>query len=338
MLLKFVPESARTLAFTGLAKNVGKTTALVDLLDDLEDDGLVAGLLSVGIDGEQTDRVSGAPKPRIDVGAGVLVATTDSALKHGTAAADVLVATGIRSPLGEVMLARVRRPGRVLLAGVRHAADVRRLRDLLCAHGAARVLVDGAFDRLAACAPETSDATVLAVGMAAASTVDELVRRAAQATRTLRLPVAPAGLRPPSALAEQVAVFRYGAWQGAGRASLLAGAAFDAADAEAVFVPGLVSDTVLAGLSASLPPGAALVARDATRVLAAPAAFRRFASRRPVYVLEPVHLAVVTVNPTRRDGSLVPVRPLIDALAAALSDLPIADVRSGALVWPDERR
>jgi uncharacterized NAD-dependent epimerase/dehydratase family protein len=45
-------SGARRVAFLGLAKNVGKTTALVGVLEQLHRMGITAGTTSAGRDGE----------------------------------------------------------------------------------------------------------------------------------------------------------------------------------------------------------------------------------------------------------------------------------------------
>src|SRR5579875_2471080 len=58
----------------GTAKNVGKTTTVNALLRVAQDRGIKIGLTSTGRDGEAFDAVDDAPKPRIFIEAGTLVA------------------------------------------------------------------------------------------------------------------------------------------------------------------------------------------------------------------------------------------------------------------------
>src|SRR5207248_6272098 len=112
------------LALIGLAKNVGKTTTTNHLLAALLNEGFYGArelaLTSLGLDGEATDAMTGLPKPRYVPQAGLLVATTLDLLlraeSEGTQVERLLQLPG-RTALGPVILARILRPGRVIIAG-----------------------------------------------------------------------------------------------------------------------------------------------------------------------------------------------------------------------------
>ena len=79
MLLSELTASVRRLALVGLAKNSGKTVTLTALLRELETEGRLIGVTSVGRDGEERDVIDARiEKPRVRLRAGSLVATTDA--------------------------------------------------------------------------------------------------------------------------------------------------------------------------------------------------------------------------------------------------------------------
>jgi len=167
LALAVLSGPAEVVAFVGLTKNAGKTTALNALAQALTGRGERVGLASVGVDGEARDAFFDVPKPPIHVERGTLVATGELALARTTTPFRVRVRTGITTAFGETVVAEAQAPGEVLLAGVRHRQDLRDLRGRLADAGARRVLVDGAYHRLVAADPTFSDALVLAVGAAA---------------------------------------------------------------------------------------------------------------------------------------------------------------------------
>src|SRR5262249_22255787 len=69
---------ARGSAFLGLAKNVGKPTALVATLASLHRRGIAVGATSAGRDGEAFDAITGEPKPRFRIWRGQFVASATS--------------------------------------------------------------------------------------------------------------------------------------------------------------------------------------------------------------------------------------------------------------------
>ena len=155
----------------GTAKNVGKTTTVNALLRVAKERGVRIGLTSIGRDGEAFDAVDDAPKPRIFIEAGTLVAAGRALVPHARGI-DVLEERA-QSALGPIVFYRANVPQYVEISGAptAHAmrAVIERLRDL----GSERVLVDGAIDRVAIVATG-DDAVIVATGMARAATVEEV--------------------------------------------------------------------------------------------------------------------------------------------------------------------
>jgi hypothetical protein len=197
MLLSELTASTRRLALVGLAKNTGKTETLGALLRELEAQGRCVGVTSVGRDGEERDAIDARiAKPRIELPGGSLVASTDALLRASGVARETLVRTGIRTPLGAVLIARLLGPGAVEVAGPSAAADVRTVSDAMLAHGAEQVLIDGAIDRRAASSPDVADGLVMATGAVLDRDIEEVVRLTVEAVELVRLPLADDGCEP----------------------------------------------------------------------------------------------------------------------------------------------
>jgi hypothetical protein len=190
LTLSELTASARRLALVGLAKNTGKTVALAALLRELEAARRTVGVTSVGRDGEEHDvidfRIS---KPRVELAAGSLVATTDSLLRASGIPRELLAETGVRTPLGEVLIARLKGPGAIEVAGPSAAAEVRRVSDAMLSFGAEQVLIDGAIDRRAASSPEVADALLMSTGAVLSEEIGAVVERTAEAVELVRLPL-----------------------------------------------------------------------------------------------------------------------------------------------------
>jgi hypothetical protein len=179
---------ARRVALVGLAKNTGKTVALAALLAELAQAGRTVGVTSVGRDGEEHDVIDfRIEKPPVRLAAGALVATTDGLLRASGVPHELLERTAIRTPLGEVLIARLKGAGTVEVAGPSAAADARRVADAMLAHGAEQVLIDGAIDRRAASSPDVADGLVMSTGAILGEDLGEVVRRTADAVALVRL-------------------------------------------------------------------------------------------------------------------------------------------------------
>ncbi len=176
---------AASLAVVGTSKNAGKSVVIAALAEVLARAGVPYGLASIGRDGESADALDGAPKPRFWLRPGAFVATA-AALVPRTPALEIAEVTPERSALGPIVLAKVRAPGFVEIAGPPSSAALRRIARALGADGRL-TLIDGAVDRVAALAGG-DDAIVVAVGAATASTPEHAVDDVAALVARLRLP------------------------------------------------------------------------------------------------------------------------------------------------------
>jgi hypothetical protein len=191
LTLSELTASSRRLALVGLAKNTGKTVTLAALLREHRRAGRTIGVTSVGRDGEEHDVIDfRIEKPRVELVSGSLVATTDSLLRASGIPSELLDATGIRTPLGEVLIARMKGPGPIEVAGPSAAGEVREVSDAMLAQGAEQVLIDGAIDRRAASSPEVADGLVMSTGAILSEDIDEVIERTAEAVALVRLPTA----------------------------------------------------------------------------------------------------------------------------------------------------
>jgi hypothetical protein len=124
-LTELLAGSSR-LALVGLAKNTGKTETLAAILAEHAAAGRLIGVTSIGRDGEEHDVIDARiDKPRVRLQAGSLVASTDALLRASAVAHEQLLHTGLRTPLGEVLVARLCAQGTIEVAGPSAAADVR---------------------------------------------------------------------------------------------------------------------------------------------------------------------------------------------------------------------
>lgn len=179
----------KTLGFVGTAKNTGKTTAALHMLALVDQAGIKTGLTSIGYDGENTDHITGLPKPRYYARPGMVIATAESCLELGTARTTNRQPTGLRTILGEIVIAEVAEPGFVVLAGPNRRVDLQKTLDVLQAQGIELALVDGALNRLAALV--LADGMVLSTGAAFDERIEVLVEHAAAMEGLFHFPMSP---------------------------------------------------------------------------------------------------------------------------------------------------
>ncbi len=165
-----------TLGFVGTAKNTGKTTTALHMMKLIVASGYSIALTSIGYDGESTDHITGLPKPRYFVEPGMVIATAEGCLNYGSAGYSNLQPTGIKTILGEIMIATIGSPGNVVLAGPNRKMDVSRLMSQLAEREMEVTFLDGALNRLAAMTE--ADGLILSTGAAYDQRIPVIARHA----------------------------------------------------------------------------------------------------------------------------------------------------------------
>ena len=302
----------RRVALVGVAKNCGKTTTLNAMIQSVASRRPI-GLVSIGVDGEAHDLLIGTAKPTIKVPKGTLIVGASNALESSDIELEYLEPLGVQTPLGPLVVARACTPGAVMLAGVRHRADLIRALQRLESHGAHLCLIDGAYGRVMAAHASACDGVMLCTGAVLDRRMEVVARRTFELWRVLNLPeieddswraVAQAAMSQRRALlhtvgGEAVALPSASALLGLAQSDGLWGEHVDA-----LAIPGLVSDRVAQSLH-TVPDGPkprALLVTDGTHLQLSTAASARLFERWRVRALRAVPTLGVSVNPTSVAG------------------------------------
>ena len=176
-----------TVSIVGLAKNAGKTVALNYLIEEAESAGVNIGITSTGRDGENKDLVTETHKPSIYVAEGMYVATAKEMLMLSRAKVEILETTGIYTPLGEVIIVRVRQSGNMQIAGPVSGSDMKYVAGRLRHYGAEVVFIDGAIDRKAVSSPAITDACLIATGAVLSRDMKKVLEKTAHSVECLTL-------------------------------------------------------------------------------------------------------------------------------------------------------
>jgi hypothetical protein len=290
-------SGARRIAFLGLAKNVGKTTALVATLAELHRRGIPVGTTSAGRDGEQFDAITGEPKPRFRLWPGQLIASASSTFESASFPATEIATLAFATRFGPVMLRRAEGEGEIEVIGPSTVSQMGRTAAALEVAGAEVLLLDGAIGRRAFACGRVADGVVLAVGMAASDSLDGTLSAARGAVELIRLP---------------------------------------AASPEAPQRPYEGALTDVAMRQSPPQPGEVLVAEDFTAIFLSIQERRRLTEQgMSLAVRHPARLLAITANPTAPARPPLPADRFFEALATAFPGTPVfdlvADLGSGAV-------
>ena len=330
-----------TVAVMGMAKNTGKTVALNHLLAQAAADDVAVGLTSIGRDGEERDAVFNFPKPPVSVWPGTVVATARSTLQRARARHKLIDATGIQSPMGEIVLVKVLDAGDMEVAGASRSHDQQRVIALLRQCGAQVTFLDGALGRSQHASPALADGVVLATGAALGGGVADVLRKTREKLALLGVPQADAATSARCAgLFDGTGVALWGRADeplfSAPIATLNAGAELLAqADAHAdagittVACTGAVGRALWRAFEtlAAHHPGLTVVVADGTRLFIDRADLAALAARGARLVaLRPIRIAGITLNPFSPLGGHFDAAAFTTAARAAWPQHVVTDV------------
>jgi hypothetical protein len=281
-------SGARRIAFLGLAKNAGKTTALTAVLAELHRAQVVAGATSAGRDGEEFDAITGEPKPRFRVHRGQILASAATTFAAASCPVVELATLPYPTRFGPIQLRRAEGEGELEIIGPSTASQLARTAAALEAAGAEIVLLDGAVGRRAFAAGRVSDGVVLSVGMSAGETLPAVLAAAEAAVELIRL-------RPPGE------------------------------DARRRDLEGAVTSETLKNVP--LAAGELLVAEDFTSIFLSPAERRALTERGiRLAVRRPARLLAVTANPTAPARPPMPAARFLESVARVVAGTPVFDL------------
>jgi hypothetical protein len=333
---------ARRVTFVGLAKNTGKTAALAALASELSGLGRPLAITSIGRDGEEADAIQPQiAKPSLYCPTGTLVATTAPLISRCATQHEVLVNTGLRTPLGSVVICRLHESAEVEVAGPSTSAGIRAVADAMLDLGAEHVLIDGSIDRRAASAPSVADAVVLSTGAVLGREIDEVTRRTSRAVELVDLPrVADPRMRELATQAEgNLLVTESGEVRALPTRFALAASAGDVTTAlrangqrQGLVIGGVLSERFLDALlpTAKARPTKVVVA-DTTKVFLQTRSPRWYRKRGiEIEVLRRVDLRAITVNPVAPLSHKLDSAGLRAAIFEISSSVPVFDVKSRA--------
>ncbi len=179
----------------GTAKNTGKTTTSTAILAVLRKRGIGVFLTSIGYDGEDTDNITGLPKPKISLIPGDIVATAEKCLSSGTAKFESLFVTDIQTPLGRIHIVRIKSAGLVVVAGPNKSSEVRKIKNLFRTIGPGFVLIDGALNRISPMVE--TDGLILSTGAAYSPNIPYLATETGHMEQIMRLSGPPSNANLP---------------------------------------------------------------------------------------------------------------------------------------------
>ncbi len=322
----------RRIAIVGVAKNCGKTTTLNALSAWAHDIDRTVGLASVGIDGETSDVLLGTSKPPVVVQEGQWLVSAENALHSSSAELEYATDLGIETPLGNLVVARVLSAGEVILAGLRHKADLKLAAEQLEQHGADLVLIDGAYGRVVAAHSDITDGVILSTG----AVISPNVHRVAEKTNALVQRLSFPKIDVPwqidlmqSAIEDERTLMggeSISAIQLPARSALVGlpkARKMWSRDVSAIAIPGLVSDRVGEELTRYGGHGRTLLVPDGTVVQCDAKVLKKLLRSFEIRALSASPVLAISLNPTSIQGHVLSEPVISQLLSSQWPNIPI---------------
>lgn len=344
-------ENLKSISVIGIAKNVGKTVFLNQVVEEGKRRGLVLGLMSMGRDGEERDSLLNISKPPVRVYPGSYLVSAARSLDKSTARFRIVESLNIPTSLGETYLVGVLEEGEVELVGPRSRDEILRARKALERY-TDLILVDGALNRKTSAAPDLTDGTFLVVGAAAAPTLKGVREKAAGVINCFQLPVISGRLRNLAGelLAEQnsgVIVEETGKLKvkplQTGSGYQLAGVLEDCWSEQiiAVVISGALTDSIYSALQKreAFKLRGQVIVTDATKIFLNRHTFKMiFAEGPEIRLFYPVRLVGIVTNAYHPGGRSLEPGQLAREIKDLAPGLPVIDLASNIHLPPVKNR
>ena len=341
MLIEHIKDKYETVSIVGMSKNSGKTVALNYLIQEAYGEGMNIGITSIGRDGESVDIVTDTDKPPIYLEEGTLLATSSQMLDLGDANIEILRVTDYRTPLGEVIIGRVRDAGYVQIAGPQLLSEIKSVTEIMLEFGAEFVIIDGALDRISQAAPDISQAAILSVGAVLSRDMNRVIEESLHVASTLSLPQIEdekirslarslmeedkIGLIDEEGEVEEIPIKT-----ALGSGHIIAQYLRD--DSRYLVLPGCLSKNTLEDLVRTTRRyrNLQIIIKDGTKVFISPKDWLRFMKLGVrVGVLDSINLVAVTLNPYSPKGYYFQPEEFLSKMRSYIKDIPVVDLVLG---------
>lgn len=340
-LIELINGRYKTISIVGMAKNSGKTVTLNHLIGEAMEEGISIGITSIGRDGENLDIVTETEKPGIYVEEGTYIATAREMLNFGDANIEIIQVTEYRSPLGQIVIGRVRNGGYVQLAGPQLLSEIKEVSNIMLGLGAEFIIIDGALDRLSSAAPAISESTILATGAVVSRDMNKVIEETAHMVNLFSLhEVEDEDIRriikdlmddnKISIVDENNKVDIIPLKTALNGGSIIGDYIKD--ESKYIVIPGSLVKNTIEDLTRSTRKykNIEIVVRDGTKIFIGPKDWDRFQRQGIVVkVLDRINLVAITLNPYSPRGYYFEPIDFLKKIESKINQLPVMDLVLG---------
>jgi hypothetical protein len=323
-----------SVSVVGLEKNTGKTECLNYILKRLKNSEKQIAVTSIGVDGEEVDRLYNNTKPEITLYDGMVFITSEKHYREKQLTAEIIDISSRKTALGRLVTARVQSSGKTLLSGPSDTISLQKIVQTMKERHIDLTLVDGALSRLSLASPAITDAMILTTGASLSENLAKLLQLTLFACKMIALE------EVESCLKQQLEPIEKGIWAIDKEGEIhdldipsVFGMGERIGDifkyGNTVFVSGAISDNLLNNLRIQpQSKGMTLIIKDFSKAFLSEDAYKAFVNRGGVIkVLRKTKLIAVCVNPVSPSGRRFDSDELQQKMEEILN-IPVYDVRN----------
>lgn len=293
---------SKAVAVVGICKNAGKTTLLNHIIESHP--GHRWGVMSTGIDGEETDKVYGHRKPALRLPCGTIF-ICDTPTLNSLGSSIVILTRLVHSGRRKLWVVRALEDVQTSITGPGNVREQAKCVATFTRYGAQTTLIDGSFDRKSIAQSAVVEGVILAVG-AGFGSIDEIITELHRIFALTKIPVLQISpiIRDQINEGTSLRVCRKSRWKDTGIASLIGDNteldAFLAAQmaVDKLYIPGAITDSgldYLLSLRTKLSDG--IVVRHPDCIKLSPERLCQLCESIPVRTLYPMVIKGISLNP-----------------------------------------
>jgi hypothetical protein len=323
-----------SVSVVGLEKNTGKTECLNYILRRLKTSEKQIAVTSIGVDGEEVDRLYHNAKPEITLYDGIVFVTSDKHYREKQLIAEIIDVGSRKTALGRLVTARVESRGKTLLSGPPDTLWLQKIIQTMKERHIDLTLVDGALSRLSLASPAITDAMILTTGASLSENLAKLLQLTLFTCKMIALEEVEPSLK------QQLEPIEKGIWaidQDGEIHDLDIPSVFGMGErigdifkyGNTVFVSGAISDNLLNSLR--MQPQSkdmTLIIKDFSKAFLSEDVYKAFVNKGGIIkVLRKTKLIAVCVNPVSPSGRRFDSDELQQKMEEILN-IPVYDVRN----------
>lgn len=262
-------------------------------------------------------------------------------LPLGDANIEIIYVTNYRTPLGEILIGRVKDGGYIQIAGPQTIREIKDVANLMLNIGAELIIIDGALDRRASAAPSISDATILSTGAVLSRDINKVIEKTLHVVNLFNLPpiedyrtreiIEKAMEQGQIAIIDKELNTIPINIKTALNCGHIIGDHLNE-NSKYLVIPGSLVKSTLEGIvsSTNMYKNIDIVVSDGTKIFIEPKdwlKFNRYGIN--IKVLNPINLVAITVNPYAPQGYYFESNILLAKMRHYIKDIPVVDVMLG---------